>query len=210
MSPASAVPLRRTARPALTPRRPGWHDGPVDLPTPRLAVAISGADPAREELWRRELARLGFDASDGDATVMLIERQGPFAAASPDLPAVYLVDGNERPPTLRGPGAVLSIDAGDEELRAALFAVAAGLTVYGPGLEPHLPAAAEGEAQLTARELDVLRLVARGLPNKAMARELGISENTVKYHLGSIFAKLDAQNRAEAVAVGVRRGLLPL
>jgi DNA-binding CsgD family transcriptional regulator len=53
-----------------------------------------------------------------------------------------------------------------------------------------------------------LRLVAEGLPTKQIARTLGISERTVKFHINSIFRKLDADNRAQAVAVAAQRGLL--
>jgi DNA-binding CsgD family transcriptional regulator len=61
---------------------------------------------------------------------------------------------------------------------------------------------------LTARELDVLPLVARGKSNKEIAVALGISETTVKTHLRSIFAKLKTVSRAEVVSVGVRCGLI--
>jgi DNA-binding NarL/FixJ family response regulator len=62
---------------------------------------------------------------------------------------------------------------------------------------------------LTDRELDVLRLVTDGLRNKEIAGRLGISENTVKYHLGNILAKLHAQSRTELAALAVREGLVP-
>ena len=63
---------------------------------------------------------------------------------------------------------------------------------------------------LTPRELQVLGLVADGLPNKAIAVVLGISDETVKFHLGSIFGKLGASNRTDAVRMALRRGLVPL
>ena len=63
---------------------------------------------------------------------------------------------------------------------------------------------------LTPRELQVLGLVADGLPNKAIAATLGISDETVKFHLGSIFGKLGASNRTDAVRMALRRGLVPL
>ena len=63
---------------------------------------------------------------------------------------------------------------------------------------------------LTARELDVLELVAAGLPNKAIAARLGISDQTVKFHIASIIGKLGAANRTDAVRRGVRRGLVAL
>jgi DNA-binding NarL/FixJ family response regulator len=62
--------------------------------------------------------------------------------------------------------------------------------------------------RLTARELDVLTHVAAGLSTKQIARELGITERTVKFHVASIFNKLGAETRAQAVAQAARRGLL--
>jgi len=78
---------------------------------------------------------------------------------------------------------------------------------------------AEGEADpervgrqesLTPREQEVLELLAEGLPNKAIAAQLGISDQTVKFHVASISAKLGATNRTEAVRIALRRGLLTL
>jgi DNA-binding NarL/FixJ family response regulator len=69
-------------------------------------------------------------------------------------------------------------------------------------------ARAEDPDHLTDRELDVLRLVTAGLRNKEIAMRLAISENTVKFHLGNILAKLHAQSRTELAALAVREGLL--
>ena len=63
---------------------------------------------------------------------------------------------------------------------------------------------------LTPRELQVLSLVADGLSNKAIAASLGVSDETVKFHLGSVFGKLGASNRTDAVRLALRRGLIPL
>jgi DNA-binding NarL/FixJ family response regulator len=64
------------------------------------------------------------------------------------------------------------------------------------------------EEALTHRELEVLELLAEGLPNKAIAERLGISDQTVKFHIASIMGKLGASNRVETVRRAVRRGLL--
>jgi DNA-binding NarL/FixJ family response regulator len=63
---------------------------------------------------------------------------------------------------------------------------------------------------LTAREREVLELLAEGLPNKAIAARLGLSDQTVKFHLGSISGKLGAMNRTDAVRRAVRQGLIAL
>jgi DNA-binding NarL/FixJ family response regulator len=74
-----------------------------------------------------------------------------------------------------------------------------------------IPTADDGPASpepLTPRECEVLELMAEGLPNKAIAARLAISDQTVKFHVASIHGKLGAANRTEAVRVALRRGLL--
>lgn len=86
----------------------------------------------------------------------------------------------------------------------------------GVGADAYLVAAPEltgGEPliePLTPREFQVLALVADGLSNKAIAASLGVSDETVKFHLGSVFGKLGASNRTDAVRQALRRGLIPL
>jgi len=71
-------------------------------------------------------------------------------------------------------------------------------------------AARQAGGALTARELEVLRLVARGLSNKEIAADLRITTHTVKYHLAAVLEKLGVRSRTEAVSLGVRKGLVPL
>ena len=101
-----------------------------------------------------------------------------------------------------------------ESLSAALAAVARGLTVFDPALStlpPSAPDSARLEApHLTPREMETLALLAEGLPNKAIASQLGISEHTAKFHVNSILSKLDAQSRTEAVTRATRLGLILL
>jgi DNA-binding NarL/FixJ family response regulator len=68
----------------------------------------------------------------------------------------------------------------------------------------------EVEEPLTSREIQVLTLLAEGLPNKAIANRLGISDQTVKFHVASVSGKLGATNRTDAVRRAVRRGLIAL
>lgn len=81
-------------------------------------------------------------------------------------------------------------------------------------LQPAAPIVTDDESELvealTARELDVLELLAEGLPNKVIGERLGISDQTVKFHVASITGKLGAANRTDAVRLGVRRGLIAL
>jgi DNA-binding CsgD family transcriptional regulator len=68
----------------------------------------------------------------------------------------------------------------------------------------------EGDVPLTPRELEVLTLLAEGLSNKAIARRLGISVHTAKFHVGALIDKLDAVGRTDAVAHAARRGVIQL
>ena len=110
---------------------------------------------------------------------------------------------------------VVPPDAPYEELGAAVAAVAQGLTVLPRELAERLleepaPAVEELSEPLTARESEVLGLLGGGLSNKMIARELHISEHTVKFHVSSLYSKLGVSNRAEAVSQGARHGLISL
>jgi DNA-binding NarL/FixJ family response regulator len=115
--------------------------------------------------------------------------------------------------SLRGWG-VVPPDAPSEELGAAVAAVAQGLTVLPKTLAERLldePAAVEELSEpLTTRESEVLDLLGHGLSNKMIARQLHISEHTVKFHISSLYSKLGVGNRAEAVSQGARHGLISL
>ena len=119
-----------------------------------------------------------------------------------------------------GVRAVLPRRATAEEILQAVVAVAAGLVVLHPdALDLLLPVLSSvtqpvDEANpvqaLTPREIEVLGMLAEGLGNKAIARRLSISEHTVKFHVSSIFTKLNARSRTEAVTLGARQGLIML
>jgi DNA-binding NarL/FixJ family response regulator len=113
-----------------------------------------------------------------------------------------------------GVRALLSRDASAAGILAAVEAAASGLAVVDPReletlLASTAPAAVSAETHtLTARELDVLRMMAEGAANKTIAWKLGISDHTVKFHVASILGKLHASSRTEAVTIGVRKGLI--
>lgn len=71
-----------------------------------------------------------------------------------------------------------------------------------------MAARSEGIDKLTPREMDVLWLLAQGLPNRKIGERLAIKERTVKYHVASVLAKLEATNRTEAVMLAIERGLI--
>jgi two-component system, NarL family, response regulator YdfI len=113
-----------------------------------------------------------------------------------------------------GVRAVLPRGAGIDAISAAIEAAAAGLIVLPPdaldGTPQGTAARAAPPEALTAREAQVLALLAEGLVNKQIAARLGISRHTVKTHLGALFHKLGVTTRAEAVAVGARAGVILL
>jgi DNA-binding NarL/FixJ family response regulator len=136
---------------------------------------------------------------------------------------VVLCDASERwvRDALRaGVRGVLARDASAGEIVAAVLAAGNGLVVLNaPTLLSVLPpepaparittTARQVEA-LTPREVEVMRLLSEGLGNKVISRRLGISEHTVKFHVGAIMQKLGASSRTEAVTQAARRGLIML
>ena len=111
----------------------------------------------------------------------------------------------------------LAIDILDPGLAGRLAAALADvpdLELVGPEEEPDCllvaPSEAPGDVALTARELEVLALLAEGASNKLIARRLGISAHTAKYHVASLLEKLDAVSRTDAVAQAARIGVLQL
>lgn len=123
------------------------------------------------------------------------------------LPVLLLTDRRDLHFEPRPGRGLLGRQANDGSVLAALRAVREGLWVTDkPG---GLESTSSLEA-LTSREIGVLELLAEGLGNKQVAAALGISENTVKFHLGSIFGKLGVSSRTEAVTAGIRSGYLTI
>lgn len=112
---------------------------------------------------------------------------------------------------------LLPLDCSEEELLAAIHALHHGLMIGTPAvMQPLIGQAIAANPEeylveeLTEREMEVLELLADGLANKQIALELEISEHTVKFHVSSIYTKLGAANRTEAVRIGARLGLIVL
>jgi two-component system, NarL family, nitrate/nitrite response regulator NarL len=141
-----------------------------------------------------------------------------LAEVSSDAPPILalLADADDGPAAWgAGAGGAVSRDLEVDGLAAAVSAVAHGLVVLDPEIgRTLLPTAyapaLETAVELTAREREVLQLLAEGLANKAIARRLEISEHTVKFHVNAILGKLNAQSRTEAVVRAGRLGLILL
>jgi DNA-binding NarL/FixJ family response regulator len=138
------------------------------------------------------------------------------------VPIIILEDSTSRLEILRaGASGVLSRNSTLSDLLLAIDAVARGFAIlprdashpeWPQSTSQSLPnkPSSERDPLLTARELEVLRLLAEGASNKLIARRLGISFHTAKFHVASIAAKLDATGRTDAVAQAVRLGLILL
>jgi DNA-binding NarL/FixJ family response regulator len=184
--------------------------------TEGLRVRVHAADPVRRRGLVAMLQAAGHSVTEETPDVELCdvglgEQPVPHEA---EAPVVALAAG----PTIVGmPAGMLAADATADQLDLALRAVSAGLLVRSPGLASgavaqrgFAPVSDEAPPLLTPREREILALVGQGFSNKSVARQLGISVHTVKFHLEALFAKLDATSRAEAVAKGLRGGVIVL
>ncbi|MEU3651496.1 response regulator transcription factor [Streptomyces sp. NPDC032161] len=157
------------------------------------------------------LMDLRMPGGGGVAAIAELTRRG--ARARVLVLTTYDTDSDTLPAIEAGATGYLLKDAPREELFNAVRAAADGRTVLSPAVASRLvsrvrtPSAA-GNEPLSAREREVLVLVAKGTSNRAIAAELFISEATVKTHLTHVFAKLGAKDRAAAVAIGYDRGIL--
>jgi DNA-binding NarL/FixJ family response regulator len=192
----------------------------ASLPSVRLGLADMLSSHGHTVLSEEE-------ASDG--SVWVLDAPSPpvldtlSAQRYSDAPraAVVLTDEPGMPNLLARAGlrgwACLARDADADQLDLAVRSAEAGLVLLDLPIAATslaLPAAVAAppltSEPLTARELQVLQLVAQGLPNKGIARRLGISENTAKFHVASLCGKLGASSRTEAVTLAARRGLILL
>ncbi|MGW2088656.1 response regulator [Streptomyces sp. NPDC001880] len=156
------------------------------------------------------LMDLRMPGGGGVAAIAELARRG--ARSKVLVLTTYDTDSDTLPAIEAGATGYLLKDAPRDELFTAVRAAADGRTVLSPAVASRLisrvrtPAA--GSESLSAREREVLELVAKGTSNREIAAELFISEATVKTHLTHVFAKLGAKDRAAAVAIGYDRGIL--
>jgi len=176
-------------------------------PTTRVALRMAGG------IQREALARRMVLTAEPEADVLVVELADgatlPLDTAEFEGALLVLSDD----PLLAADGSlpgVLRRDAPAAQIAAAVTALAAGLTVRSANAAAERDGFAEQAGTprlLTPREVEVLAAVGEGHSNKAIARRLGISAHTVKYHLEAVFAKLGVRSRAEAVTRGLRLGV---
>jgi two-component system, NarL family, response regulator YdfI len=179
-----------------------------------------------------DIEALGGEFSDAQPDVLLVDAAGESPEAivesladsdlAAEIPIVLLAEAASPATSAQalqaGIRAVLPNEISTDQLAAALEAAAAGLVVLHPSEIPAtFPAAApasqplaELPEPLTRREREVLQMLAAGLANKEIAARLNISDHTAKFHVAAILGKLGAATRTEAVALGIRRGLVLL
>ena len=185
---------------------------------PRFQVVgtFSIDDLTRVEDLQPEVVLLDLDSPSDESLSAAIQSGGALVNSSlmiltedPESLAVDVLGSGLR--------AILPRYATPEEIIAAIQAAATGLVALHPDIfdsmlsriRPGQQSELDPSGQiLTPREIEVLRMIAEGLGNKEIASKLSISDHTVKFHISSIFAKLSASNRAEAVTLGIRHGLI--
>ena len=173
-----------------------------------------GEDPYALAGLKQILGELGLEPVelDEEAVVWDVGRGGLDAPEGAVLALARDVDG-ARAALAAGASGVLARDGDPARIAAAVAAVAAGLRVLDERFDALLdlgPREEGPDEPLTAREQEVLELLAAGLSNRLIGRRLGTSEHTVKFHVNALLQKLAAKNRTDAVVKATRMGLLTL
>jgi DNA-binding NarL/FixJ family response regulator len=171
--------------------------------------AVSATFDGRPDVVLMDLMMPGLDGIEATRRI-LRERPATRVIALTS----FLDDETVLPAVRAGAAGYLLKDVEPEQLVRAIRTVHGGEALLHPAatatvmreLADHAEPAYEADLGLTGREREVLALVARGLPNKLIARELGIAEKTVKTHVSSILAKLGVTDRTQAALLAVRRG----
>ena len=203
-------PLARAGLTALLRAQPGLAVAGAAAADDDLEAAVAAFRP-EIILWDLGWSHDWDAAGAVEALAALLEGD-----ADRRIVALLPADAPGRAIWAAGARGLLPRAASAERIAAAVIAVAQGFAVIEPGLAEGLiheagPPAAPVEPlvePLTTRELDVLRLLSEGLPNKTIAGRLNISEHTVKFHVNAILGKLGAESRTEAVVRATRLGLI--
>ena len=202
-------PLARAGLATLLREQPGCE---IAGQAASRADLRADVDAARPDVF---LWDLGWNPAQG------LERLGELADDLPPVLALVPADTREEGMAIQawraGARGLLPRDAQAGTLLAALHALGRGLVVLDASFAGDLLLSAQPEASgerpvenLTPRELEVLQLLAEGLPNKAIAKRLGVSDHTIKFHVNAILGKLGAQSRTDAVVRATRLGLIVL
>lgn len=165
-----------------------------------MRVRVDASDVERAAALAKLVRDAGHEVVLDAPDVVLANAASPHVTAG--VPVVTLGASDE------GAAAVVPEGVSAAVLDAVLRVVTAGLIVRPAGEPGGFANAEEASSVLTPREAEVLAAVGAGLSNKEVARRLGISAHTVKFHLEQAFRKLGAGSRAEAVAKGLRRGVI--
>jgi two-component system nitrate/nitrite response regulator NarL len=161
-------------------------------------------DPLRLRQLVRDLPHFAQADTEADVMVLYLPAHASLPTEALSFDGALLVLSDD--PTVSADTSlqgVLPSSARGGQISSAIMALAEGLRV-----RLHGGPATSDRPGFAPRELEVLALVGEGMSNKTIARKLGISSHTVKYHLEAVFTKLGVRSRAEAVTRGLRRGLL--
>lgn len=186
----------------------------LDVPSPALRAGL------RALLSSDRTIKVLNDSLEDDLGAEVIITLAPHASlplnGQVDSPSAAVLFLSDEPLNIREfrrasqAWGILPTDASAEELSAAVQALSQGLVVGTSALLFESENGVLQQGPLTERESEVLGLLSKGLANKQIASALGISEHTVKFHVSSIYQKLNVTNRTEAVREGLRGGWIAL
>jgi DNA-binding NarL/FixJ family response regulator len=170
------------------------------------ATVEDAVDACRATPFRMVLLDLGLTSTSG------LDTLDRFRAGVPDVPVVVL-SGDQEPRHIRSAidrgavGFVPKSHSSDLMIAALRFVLAGGVYLPPHAVDAQAESAAASFTRLSPRQQQVSQLLLQGCPNKVIAKQLGLSEGTVKAHVSAIFQILGARNRVEAVMIAARSGI---
>ena len=200
--------MPHSALPSLSASVPRLERGTLAGPLVSILIALADAEQAEEmaHVLSEEhdfAVQLAADLEDIEPVDLVIT---DGAIVVPDVPHLLVGRGVAG----IGVAGVLPLLADPQLVAAAARLAVAGYRLVGPVPDEFADGEKGAALPLTQRERQTLALLADGASNKLIARRLDISVHTAKFHVAAVLAKLNASNRADAVAIGVRQGLLLL